>query len=337
MKPLNWGIIGAARFAAEHMAPAIHAARHNRLIALATSSAEKAAPFLALTPDLRLHDSYEALLADPQIEAVYIPLPNHLHVEWTLKAIAAGKHVLCEKPMALRAEDYAALIASRDASGLVVAEAFMILHHPQWARARAWLDAGEIGTLRHADVAFSFHNPDPANIRNRPETGGGSLPDIGVYAFGALRLLTGAEPVEISARIRQENGVEVFAQVAATMAGGGHAFTYGAMTSMRLYNRQVVTLQGDRGMIRLEGGCFNAGVNDQAEVELHQDGTRVTVERFPRVNQYVTQVEAFAASVRSGAPYAVPLEFSRGTQAMIDRAQACAQVINVKPNPPDPC
>lgn len=329
MDVLNWGIIGAARFAAEHMAPAIHAARHNRLVALATSHPDKVAPFRALNPDLRLHDSYEALLADPQIDAVYIPLPNHLHVEWTLKAVAAGKHVLCEKPMALRAADYDALIAARDASGLMVAEAFMILHHPQWQRARDWLAADEIGTLRHVDAAFSFNNPDPTNIRNRPETGGGSLPDIGVYTFGAMRHVTGAEPVEIAARIRQENGVEVFAQVAATMAGGGQAFTFGSMTSMRLYNRQAVTFQGDRGMIRLEGGCFNAGVNDLAEVELHRDGNRVTIERFPRVNQYVAQVEAFAATVRTGAAYAVPLEFSRGTQTMIDRAQNSAQHITL--------
>lgn len=329
MRALNWGIIGAARFAADHMAPAIHAARHNRLAALATPHPDKAAPFLALNPDLRLHDSYESLLADPDIDAVYIPLPNHLHVAWTLKAVAAGKHVLCEKPMALRAEDFDAVIAARDASGLLVAEAFMILHHPQWQRARDWLLAGEIGRLRHVDAAFSFNNPDPTNIRNRPETGGGSLPDIGVYTFGAMRYVTGAEPVELSARIRQENGVEVFAQVAATMAGGGQAFTFGSMTSMRLYNRQVVTFQGDRGMIRLEGGCFNAGVNDLAEIELHRDGNRVTVERFPRVNQYVAQVEAFAASIRSGDPYPVPLEFSRGTQAMIDLAQDRAQRITL--------
>lgn len=322
---LRWGILGAANFAAEHMAPAIHAARGAELVALATSHPDKAAPFRAFCPGLRLHDSYEALLADPAVEAVYIPLPNHLHVEWSLKALAAGKHVLCEKPMAMRAVEFDQLIAARDRTGLVAAEAYMIVHHPQWHRAKEWLEAGEIGELRHVDAAFSFNNQaDPGNIRNRPETGGGSLRDIGVYTFGSCRFVTGAEPVDLSARIRSESGVEVFAQVAALMEGKGRRFTYGSTTSMRLYNRQVVTFQGDRGMIRLEGGCFNANVNDLAEVELHRDGNRTITDRFPRVNQYVLQVEAFARSVRRGAPYPCSLEFAKGTQAMMDRAYEVA-------------
>jgi predicted dehydrogenase len=129
---------------------------------------------------LRVHDSYEALLADPGIDAVYIPLPNHLHVEWTLRAIAAGKHVLTEKPVAMAAAEIDRLIAARDASGLQVAEAYMIVHHPQWQRARALLAEGAIGTLRHVDGAFSYDNrTDPGNIRNRPETGGGGIPTSG--------------------------------------------------------------------------------------------------------------------------------------------------------------
>ena len=134
MTPVRWGILGAANFARQHMAPAIHAAEGAELAALATSDPAKAAGFKAFCPSLFVHDSYEALLADPTIEAVYIPLPNHLHVEWTLKAIAAGKHVLTEKPMTLVASDFDQLIAARDKSGLFVAEAYMIVHHPQWHR-----------------------------------------------------------------------------------------------------------------------------------------------------------------------------------------------------------
>ena len=121
MKTLRWGILGAAKFALEHMGPAIHAARGAQLVALATSSAGKADPFKAFAPGLHVHDSYDALLADPDIDAVYIPLPNHMHVEWTLKALEAGKHVLCEKPMALNAAEFDRLIAARDASGLLAA------------------------------------------------------------------------------------------------------------------------------------------------------------------------------------------------------------------------
>jgi predicted dehydrogenase len=150
------------------------------------------------------------------------------------------------------------------------------------------------------------------------------LRDIGVYTFGSMRFVTGAEPVDVSARIHRDNGVDTFAQVAAVMEGPRGRFTYGSMTSMRMYNRQVATFQGTKGMIRLEGGPFNANVNDLAEVELHQNGNRVTVERFPTANQYKLQVEAFGRTVREGVPYPCPLEFVRGTQAMMDRVYEVA-------------
>ena len=325
MKTIRWGVLGAAKFARDHMAPAIHAAEGAELVALATSDPAKAAGFTAFCPGLRVHDSYAALLADPAVDAVYIPLPNHLHVDWTLKAVAAGKHVLCEKPVAMTAAEIDRLIAARDDSGLLVAEAFMIVHHPQWLRAREWLEAGEIGTLRHVDAVFSYNNDsDPGNIRNRPETGGGSLPDIGVYTFGSVRFVTGAEPEAVQARIRRENGVEVFAQVWATMAGADRRFTFGSMTSMRLFNRQEVVFQGDRGLIRVGSAPFNANVHDSAEVELHRPGQRVVTDRFPTANQYKLQVEAFGRSLREGSPYPWPLESAQGTQRMIDRVHQVA-------------
>ena len=329
MKAVKWGVLGAANFAREHMAPAIHAAKGAELYALATSSPEKAAGFTAFAPNLKIHSSYEALLADPAIEAVYIPLPNHLHVEWTLKALAAGKHVLTEKPIALRADEIDQIIAARDASGLLAAEAYMIVHHPQWQRAKQWLEAGEIGQLRHVDAAFSFHLTDMDNIRNRPDAGGGSLRDIGVYTFGSARFVTGSEPVDLSARLIMDNGIDSFAQVSGIMDGPHGRFTYGSMTSMRLYNRQVVTFQGDKGMIRLEGGPFNANVNDLAEVELHRNGNSVQVERFPTANQYVLQVQAFGRSIREGVAYPCPLEFIKGTQAMMDKVYDVAVEISL--------
>lgn len=327
MKTIRWGILGAAKFAREHMGPAIHAAQGAELAALSTSDPAKAEGFRAFCPSLKIHASYEALLADPAIDVVYIPLPNHLHVEWTLKALRAGKHVLTEKPIALRAEEIDAIIAERDRSGLLASEAYMIVHHPQWQRAKEWLEAGEIGTLRHVDAAFSFNLTDGANIRNRPDTGGGSLRDIGVYTFGSARFVTGAEAQTMESRIIRDNGIDTFALVFGRMAGNGHAFTYHSMTSMRLYNRQVVTFQGDKGMIRLEGGPFNANVNDMAEVELHVGGNRVITDRFPAAPQYKLQVEAFGRSVRDGAPWPCPLEFVQGTQRMMDMAYAGEGVI----------
>jgi predicted dehydrogenase len=316
---VRWGILGAAKFARQHMAPAIHMAEGAELAALATSDPAKAEPFRAFAPGLRVHDSYDALLSDPAIDAVYIPLPNHLHVEWTLRALAAGKHVLCEKPLAMTAAEFDAVIAARDASGLLAAEAYMIIHHPQWQRARDLVAAGAIGALRHVDGAFSYDNSaEPGNIRNRPETGGGGIRDIGVYTYGSVRFVTGAEPEDLAARVIEENGVDTWAQVTGTFAGNGHRFTYSAMTSMRLFPRQEMVFQGDAGMIRLI--CpFNANVFGEAQVELHRPGMSVTVERFPGVNHYVLQVQAFGRSLRDRVPYPCPLEFSRGTQAMIDR------------------
>lgn len=329
MEPVRWGILGAAKFAREHMAPAIHASRGAVLAALATSDPARAAPFAAIAPGLRVLPDYDTLLADPGVDAVYIPLPNHLHVEWTLKALAAGKHVLTEKPLAMRAEQFDAVIAARDRTGCLAAEAYMIVHHPQWQRVRALIAEGAIGRLSHVDGAFSYDNrTDPGNIRNRPETGGGGIRDIGVYTYGSTRFATGAEPAELRARLIRENGVDVWAQVTGTFAGGGQAFTYSAMTSMRLFPRQEMVFQGEAGMIRVT--CpFNANVFGEARVELHRPGLSVTTERFPGVNHYVLQVEAFGRTIREGAPYACPLEFSRGTQAMIDRVFDLAEEVSL--------
>lgn len=326
MQPVKWGVLGAAKFAQEQMAPAIHAARGAELVALATSDPAKAAPFQEFCPRLKVHAGYEALLADPEVEAVYIPLPNHLHVLWTLKALAAGKHVLTEKPIALHAHEIDQIIHARDAAKRLAAEAFMIVHHPQWQRAKALVEEGAIGRVSHVDAVFSYDNRNsPENIRNRPETGGGGVRDIGVYTYGSVRFVTGAEPVELQARLKRENGVDTWAQVTGEMAGPLGRFTYSAITSMRLFNRQEVVFQGDKGMIRVANGPFNAAVHDQAQLELHQPGQRVTIERFPGVNHYKLQVEAFCRSVRTGEAYPCPLEFVRGTQAMIDMVFAAAR------------
>jgi predicted dehydrogenase len=321
MEHLRWGILGASRFALNHMGPAIHAARGARLAALATSKLEKADPFLAFATGCRVHASYQSLLDDPEIDAVYIPLPNHLHVEWSLKAIEAGKHVLCEKPMTLKAGAFDQLISARDRSGLHLAEAYMIVHHPQFIRARDLVQSGAIGRLRHVEGVFTYFNDDAANIRNQAQTGGGGLPDIGVYPFGAARFVTGEEPECVThARIDLENGVDTFVQMAADFPG----FSFSALVSMRACNRQEMVFHGETGVLRLT--CpFNAGVHDQAEVALETAGKIVTLERFPSVNQYVLQVEAFGDTVRHGTAYACPLEFSRGTQAMIDMTFAAGR------------
>jgi len=328
MQPVRILILGTGGMARNH-AEAFAAIPGVSLVAGIDTRAEQLAAFRQAHGIPHGFASVQDAIAWGEFDAVTNVTPDAAHCATTLPFLAAGKHVLTEKPIALNAREIDQIIAARDRSGLLAAEAYMIVHHPQWQRAKEWFEAGEIGDLVHADVAFSFNLTDMGNIRMKPETGGGSLRDIGVYTFGSMRFVTGAEPVDISARLQRENGVDVFAQVAATMEGPPdkpHAgrFTYGSTTSMRMYNRQVATFQGTRGMIRLDGGPFNANVNDLAEVELHQNGNRVTVERFPTANHYKLQVEAFSRTVRTGAAYPCPLEFVRGTQAMMDRVYEVA-------------
>ena len=318
MSDVRWGILGAAKFAREHMAPALTLAPGGRIVALATSDRAKADPFRVFAPDLRVHDSFDALLADPAIDAVYIPLPNRLHVEWSLKAMRAGKHVLCEKPMAMQASDFDLLIAARDAAGVLAAEAFMIVHHPQWQRARQLLAEGAVGRLWRIDGAFSFNNRDPGNIRNRADMGGGALRDIGVYVMGGARFATGLEATDVKARIQWENGVDVYAAITARFGDADYA----TFTSIRMHPRQEITFHGDEGVLRLPVP-FNARVLGEARLELHR-GMETTTERWPAVNHYELQAAAFNRAVREGGPYPCPLEFSRGTQAMMDAAFASA-------------
>lgn len=315
MSDLRWGILGAANFAQEQMAPAIHAARGSKLAMLGTSDPAKATPFRAIDGDLRVVDSYDAVLADPEIDAVYIPLPNTLHVEWTRKALEAGKHVLCEKPIAMQADEIDDLIALRDKTGLLAAEAYMIVHHPQWQQVRDWVQSGAIGELRRVNATFAYDNSgDPGNIRNVTETGGGSLPDIGVYTLGCARFVTGQEPLEVlCADIRRESGVEVRTEATVQFEG----FTLTSFTSMRMLRYQSVTFHGTTGAIEVLVP-FNALSQGDAELRLIRPSVPTEVVHYPGVNQYVEQVEAFGAAVRGEAAYPCPLEFSQGTQALID-------------------
>jgi predicted dehydrogenase len=322
--PVRWGVMGASKFARNHMARAIHAAEGADFVALATFDRAKAVPFQAFRPGLKVHGNYEALLADPDIEAVYIPLPNHLHVPMTKMALEAGKHVLCEKPIALRAAEIDDLIAARDASGLFATEAYMIVHHPQWQRARALYRDGAIGRLRHVEGVFTYDNSgDPGNVRNKAEFGGGGIPDIGVYTYGATRWMTGEEPEAITqADVEFENGVDVVARVAARFP----SFTAHWVNSMRIHPAQEMRFHGDEGILRLTAP-FNAGVFGEAVVELHRNapGTpTVTAERFPAANHYVNQVEAVCRTLREGEAYPWTLEDARGTQAIIDAVFAKA-------------
>lgn len=312
MSRLRWGILGAAKIAREWVAPAIHSSDRGALAAVASLTPGKAETLAAPYGARVLHD-YQALLSDSGVDAIYIPLPNSEHVAWTARCLEAGKHVLCEKPIALRAAEIDGLIAARDRAGRLAAEAFMVTHHPQWSRARELVQDGAIGQLRSVQGAFSFDNRDPGNIRNRPEVGGGALRDIGVYPVVTTRFVTGAEPVAAGAEIDWQDGVDASAWARLDFPD----FRLDFYVSMRLAPRQVMTFHGDRGWISL-AAPFNAGAYGDATVELRRDAGLVEIARFPRADQYKAQIDAFNASALDGVPYPCPLEFSRGNQAAID-------------------
>jgi predicted dehydrogenase len=318
--PIRWGILGAASFARRHMGPAIHEADHAILAAIATRDPVRAEPFAAFSPGIAVMDSYDALLEMPGIDAVYIPLPNHLHAEWTLKALKAGKHVLCEKPLGMEVAEIDQIIAARDAAGRLAAEAFMIVHHPQWHLTQALLRDGAIGRLAHVQSTFTFDNRgDVENIRNRAETGGGALRDIGIYPVGATRFATGLEPEAIEARAEWENGIDATAHVRGRFGDA----TFAMMVSMRMHPRQEIVFHGEKGVLRLSAP-FNAGVASEAQVQLARVGHPEELWRFTIDRQYRLQVEAFGRAVADRSPFACPLEFSRGSQVALDATLGAA-------------
>jgi predicted dehydrogenase len=310
---IRWGILGAAGFARKTMAPAINEARRTRLVALATRDPAKAAPFAEIAPGLTVHDSYEALLADPGIDAVYIPLPNALHVDWSIRAAEAGKTVLCEKPIALHASDFDRLIAARQATGQLIAEAWMPAHHPQWAKARDLIASGVLGRLHTVTGLFTYGLTDPTNIRFSPDLAGGALRDVGVYPIGAFRFATGLEPQVVWADAILETGVDTSAWVQAQ--AGDVRFSF--HVSMRTRRRQEMVFEGEAGTLTATAP-FNAGQYGEAQLILARDGRPTETYAFPEARQYALQVEAVAARLLDGTDFPYPLEEARGTQTVID-------------------
>jgi predicted dehydrogenase len=310
---LTWGILGTARFALGTMAPAIHAASRSRLKSIATRDAGRAAPFTTRFPGLHIETDYDALLADPEIDAIYIPLPNAMHTDWSIRAAQAGKHVLCEKPIGLNLADIDRLIAARDATGRLIAEAWMPAHHPQWARTRALIADGAIGTLKTVTGSFSFGGLDASNIRLSQAMGGGALYDIGVYPIGGFRFATGHEPVPTHVDWVLEDGVDTSAWV--TLRAGDVRFNF--HVSMRTTKHQHMAFHGTKGTLTLRTP-FNAHYWGEAQIHLTRSDTEAEIIRFPDTDQYILQVEAVAAHALDGTPFANPLDFTRGTQSTLD-------------------
>lgn len=312
----RWGVLSTAKIGREHLLPAMVEAENGVLAAIASRDLSKAKALAERFGARHAFGSYEDLLASNEVDGVYIPLPTSQHVEWTAKAIQAGKHVLVEKPLALDAKDIAPLIKLRDASKVLVCEAFMVIYHPQWIKVRDLIASGAIGRLRHVQGAFSYYNVDPNNMRNQLDLGGGALPDIGVYPTVSTRFSTGKEPLRVQATIERDKkfGTDIYSSIRADFGD----FELSFYLSTQMAARQVMVFHGEKGFIEVFSP-FNAGLYDHHRVELHnQNHTEAQVFRFPGTQQYRLEVETFARAAQGGKERVFTLEESVLNQKVID-------------------
>jgi predicted dehydrogenase len=318
-EPVKWGVLGVAKIATEKVIPAMQRGALCRIEAIASRDKARARAAADQLGIPRAYGSYEELLADPDIEAIYNPLPNELHVPWSEKALAAGKHVLSEKPIALDAEEARRLIAAREKSGKLVAEAFMVRHHPQWRRAREIVRSGAIGEVGAIQTLFAYRLLDPENVRNKPP-GGGGLYDIGCYAIVTARYIFGEEPVRVAAAVDFDPkfGTDRLASAILEFPGGRH-LTFTVAT--QLAGAQRVTIAGTAGRIEVKIP-FNAPPDRPTEIVVDSGvdlvGGGARVESFAVCDQYTLQGDAFARVVRGEGALEYSIEDAIANMKVID-------------------
>ena len=318
MKPVRWGILSTAKIGTVKVIPGMLKSRQLEVAAIASRSLATAQATAAQLGIPSAYGSYEALLADPSIEAIYNPLPNHLHVPMTLAALQAGKHVLCEKPMAIKATDLEVLRPY--ATRLHIREAFMVRHHPQWIAAREQLRAGVIGALRFVHVPFCYFNADPANIRNMAEIGGGALYDIGCYAIAAGRWFFEGEPERVIATMDRDPQFKTDRATSGLLDfGAGRQLAFTVATQTVGYQR--IQLVGTKGRIEIEIP-FNAPPDTPCRYFIDDasglDGRGIRSIALPVADQYQLQAEAFSRAVREQAPDAAGLDEAVAGMRVID-------------------
>lgn len=319
LPPVRWGVLGAANIALAKVIPAMMRSATSRVVAIASRDESRATAAAKALGIPRAYGSYEALLADPEIDAIYNPLPNHLHVPWSIRAAEAGKHVLCEKPIALSAAEAARLRDARDRTGVLIGEAFMVRTHPQWLEARRLVESGSIGPLRLVSGHFSYFRRDARDIRSKLEFGGGALMDIGCYPITLARWLFGAEPVEVIAQIERdpEFGVDRLTSALMRFPGGQAAFA----CSGQLVPFQRMELFGTRGRIEVEIP-FNAPPDRPCRI-LVDDGSALgglaaRAIELPVVDQYTLQADRFSDAIRGRGAVPVSVDDALANMAVID-------------------
>jgi len=323
MRKLRWGVLGVAKIATEKVIPAMQRGELCDIVAIASRDRAKAQEAARRLGIPRAYGSYEELLADREIDAVYNPLPNHLHVPWSIKALEAGKHVLCEKPIALSAAEAETLVAaSRRHPRLKVMEAFMYRLHPQWQLAKRLVDDGSIGQLRTIGTLFSYFNRDAADVRNKPEIGGGALLDIGCYAISLSRFVFADEPRRVLATLERDPdfGIDRLASAILEFERGTSIFT----VSTQLMPYQRVHILGTQGRVEIEIP-FNAPPDRPCRL-WHRAAAAITQStafgakeiELPVCNQYTIQGDAFSRAVLDDTPVPTPIEDAVANMRVIE-------------------
>jgi predicted dehydrogenase len=321
---VRWGVLGCAAIAVDKVIPAMQRSERCDVVAIASRDAARAAETAARLGIGRSHGSYEALLADDEVEAVYIPLPNHLHAEWTQRTAAAGKHVLCEKPLGLGVAEVVAMIEACRVADVLLMEAFMYRLHPSWQRTHELVAEGAIGELRAIQARFAYHNVDPANIRNIADYGGGAVLDIGCYPINVARWFFAAEPTGVDALVVRDPTFGTDALTSALLDFGGRhaAFT----CSTQLEPDQRVHLLGTTGRLEVEIP-FNIPPDRPTRVTLTAGGDPpvapdATVFELPPCDQYTAMADGFSRAVREGGQVPTPPEDAIGNMTVIEQILA---------------
>ncbi len=318
-RKIRWGILSTAGIAVNKVIPAMQQGDWSEVVAIASRNIEKATQVAERFGIPKAYGSYEELLADDQIEAIYNPLPNHLHVPWTTRAAVAGKHVLCEKPIGLNMEEAAQLLAVRDRTGIKIQEAYMVRTHPQWIGTLELITAGRIGDLRAINGFFSYFNANPENIRNKVEIGGGGILDVGGYPITIARFIFGEEPQRVIGLVERDPdlGIDRLASAILDFPAGQASFTCG--TQVVPYQR--MQLCGTRGRIEVEIP-FNTPPDKPTRIFIHDGsdlaGNKPEVKEFPVCDQYTIQGDLFSRAILEDGMQAIPLEDAVKNMAVID-------------------
>lgn len=294
MNKVRWGILSTAKIGREKVIPAMQQTSNCEIVAIASSNIERAKSEAARLNIPKVYSSYDELLKDPSIDAVYIPLPNHMHVEWSIKALESDKHVLCEKPIAMSSSEAKQLLeAARKKPHLKIMEAFMYRFHPQWLQSKKLVREGAIGELKTIQTFFSYYNVDPSNIRNMKDAGGGGMMDIGCYCISVARFITDSEPKRVLGNVEYDPalGTDRFASGILDFGGVTSTFT----CSTQLFPYQRVNICGTTGRIEIEIP-FNAPPDQVTRIWLHSKSGTEEI-HFQPVNQYTLQGELFSKAI----------------------------------------